>query len=63
MLGGCLGRHPRLALELPGLYACDEVLSIIKNALDFYKKNATGGERFSHIFEKRDVEEITKQQF
>ena len=52
MLGGRLGRHPRLALEVPGLHTYSEVLSIVKNAVDFYKKNARGGKRFSQIFSK-----------
>ena len=54
-LGGHLGRHPRLAIELPGLLSEDEVLSVLKRAIEFYKNNSTNGKRFSHIVEKKDI--------
>lgn len=50
-LGGRLGRHPRLARELPGLFSEDKVLSIVKGCIDFYKKNSRG-ERFSHLLDE-----------
>ena len=49
-LGGRLGRHPRLARELSGLYTEDQVLSIVKECIDFYKKNSKG-QRFSHLLD------------
>lgn len=57
-LGGRLGRHPRLAMEIPGLLSEDEVLSVLKRSIEFYKTNSTNGKRFSHIFEKKDIKEI-----
>lgn len=54
MLGGRLGRHPRLALEVPGLKTHDEVLQIVKNCLRFYKKTSKNGRRFSHILSSLD---------
>lgn len=55
LLGGKLGRHPRLAEELPGLYSEDQVVEILRECLDFYKKHSKHGERFAAIFwEKRD---------
>lgn len=50
-LGGKLGRHPRLAEELPGIYNESEVLGILETCLDFYKKKSTHGERFADIFQ------------
>ncbi|MCP3872172.1 MAG: 4Fe-4S dicluster domain-containing protein, partial [Desulfobacteraceae bacterium] len=49
LLGGKLGRHPRLAMEVPGLKTHDQVLEIIKNCLKFYKEKSKNGKRFSHI--------------
>lgn len=49
MLGGRLGRHPRLAMEVLGLKSHDEVLKIVQSCIDFYKINSKNGERFSHV--------------
>lgn len=49
MLGGRLGRHPRLAMTVPGLHTHDGVLEIVRNCLTFYKENSKKGSRFSHI--------------
>ncbi len=54
-LGGRLGRHPRLAMEMPGLYTHDQVLDIVKKSIKFYKKNSKNGQRFSHILPSVDV--------
>ncbi len=54
MLGGRLGRHPRLAMEVAGLHTHDEVLHIVQNCLKFYKKNSKNGQRFSHILSSVD---------
>ncbi|MCF8112886.1 MAG: 4Fe-4S binding protein [Desulfotignum sp.] len=50
MLGGRLGRHPRLALEIPGLYSHDQVLALVRTCLDFYKTHSKNGQRFSQLF-------------
>ncbi|MCK5543545.1 MAG: hypothetical protein KAI40_12720 [Desulfobacterales bacterium] len=49
LLGGRLGRHPRLAMEIPGLKTHDQVLEIIQNCLKFYKEKSKNGKRFSHV--------------
>jgi len=54
MLGGRLGRHPRLAMEMPGIHTHDEVLQIVKNCLKFYKENSKNGQRFSHLLSSVD---------
>jgi len=48
-LGGKLGRHPRLARELTGIYTEKEVLEIVGACIDFYKKNSKKGARFADI--------------
>jgi dissimilatory sulfite reductase (desulfoviridin) alpha/beta subunit len=50
MLGGKLGRHPRLAEELPGLYSEDDVVKILEVCLDLYKKKSKRGKRFAQIY-------------
>jgi len=54
MLGGRLGRHPRLAMEIGGLHSHDQVLEIVKNCLAFYKNTSRNGERFSHLMSSVD---------
>jgi dissimilatory sulfite reductase (desulfoviridin) alpha/beta subunit len=53
-LGGKLGRHPRLAKELDGIYSEQEVLEIVKQCVKFYKKNSQQGKRFADIFQNAD---------
>lgn len=57
-LGGKLGRHPRLAQELPGIYNEQQVLEIVKDCLRFYKRNSKHGERFGQIFTSSDFEAL-----
>lgn len=54
LLGGRLGRHPRLAMEVPGIRTHEQVLRIVKNSLAFYKKHSKQGQRFSHILSSVD---------
>lgn len=55
-LGGKLGRHPVLARELPGIFSEDEVIKILKEAIDFYKGHSKSGERFSELFWEYDFQ-------
>ncbi len=50
-LGGKLGRHPRLASEIPGLFSEDEVVEVVKKCIAFYKSRSKNGRRFSEIYE------------
>jgi dissimilatory sulfite reductase (desulfoviridin) alpha/beta subunit len=49
LLGGKLGRHPRLARELPGLYDEEGVLAVVRDCLALYKQTSRGGQRFAEI--------------
>jgi dissimilatory sulfite reductase (desulfoviridin) alpha/beta subunit len=51
-VGGKLGRHPRLAQELPGIHDPEETLKIIEKCLDFYQSHCLKGERFGEILER-----------
>lgn len=57
MLGGKLGRHPRLGTELPGIFGAKEVAGIVGNCIDFYMKNSEG-KRFGEIIEEKDIDSI-----
>ena len=54
-LGGKLGRHPQLGLELPGIYTETAVLGIVADCLDLYKKRSRRGERFGELVGSDDV--------
>lgn len=51
LLGGRLGRHPRLGMEVPGILSPDEVLDFVRRCLTFYKTHSKDGKRFSHVLE------------
>jgi dissimilatory sulfite reductase (desulfoviridin) alpha/beta subunit len=52
MVGGKLGRHPRLAMELAGIYKPDNLMMVVDNCLDYYQKECMKGERFGEILER-----------
>lgn len=54
LLGGKLGRHPRLAQELPGIFTEDMVLEIVQNCVRFYKENSRDGKRFGELLKGID---------
>ena len=53
-LGGKLGRHPKLAVEIEGIYSENEMLQLIKDCIDYYKKHSKHGERFAEILNLSD---------
>jgi anaerobic sulfite reductase subunit C len=61
LLGGKLGRHPRLARELPGIYTEKEVLAIAEYCISFYKQNSVNGERFAEIFKSSDFDALASK--
>jgi dissimilatory sulfite reductase (desulfoviridin) alpha/beta subunit len=52
VVGGKLGRHPRLAEELAGIHDREGALKIIKLCLDSFQKHCVKGERFGEIIER-----------
>ena len=52
LLGGKLGRHPRLAEEQPGIHRAEGILEILDNCLNLYHQNCLKGERFGEILER-----------
>jgi dissimilatory sulfite reductase (desulfoviridin) alpha/beta subunit len=57
-LGGRLGRHPRLAMELPGIYNDDQVIEIVEKCILFYREKSLHGERFSKLLTRAEFERI-----
>lgn len=57
-LGGKLGRHPRLATELDGIFSEDEVFEIVNRCVEFYKKNCKHGERFAEVFKLSEFQDL-----
>ncbi len=65
-VAGKLGRHPQLARELPGIFDQEEVVNIVKDCIDLYKKNSLHGKRFAEIFtdvEHRNLLERVSQRY
>ena len=61
LLGGKLGRHPRLATRLPGIFDEREVLRIVTACIDFYKQNSRNGMRFAELMDRGGFEALEKR--
>ena len=61
LVGGKLGRHPRLAGELPGINSLEESLRMIECCLDYYQKHCAHGERLGEILERTGGKELISQ--
>lgn len=60
-LGGKLGRHPRLARELPGIFSENEVMAILDACLALYKERSTHGQRFAELFTEGDFQAFSNR--
>jgi dissimilatory sulfite reductase (desulfoviridin) alpha/beta subunit len=58
LVGGKLGRHPRLATELSGIYEMEDALKVVDRCLDHYYRHCLKGERFGEILEQTGINEI-----
>lgn len=52
LVGGKLGRHPRLATELPGIYRPKDTLNLLDRCIDHYQENCFAGERFGEVLNR-----------
>ena len=52
LVGGKLGRHPRLASEFTGIHELKATLTVVDSCLDHYRRHCLQGERFGEILEK-----------
>lgn len=60
-LGGKLGRHPRLARELPGIFREDQIVEIVAECLRLYKKRSKNGRRFAELFTDEDYQDFARR--
>lgn len=60
-LGGRLGRRPRLALELPGIYDEAGAAAVVAACLELYKRRSRGGERFAHLVSAEDLAALAER--
>jgi dissimilatory sulfite reductase (desulfoviridin) alpha/beta subunit len=58
LVGGKLGRHPRLGEELPRIYDSDETLRMLDRCLDLYQQCCRSGERFGEILGREGKERL-----
>ncbi len=61
LLGGKLGRHPRLGVEMPGIKSEDEVIQIAEYCIRLYKTKSTKGKRFSAVLTDSDIRNISEK--
>ena len=61
LIGGKLGRHPRLARELPGTHDAATVIRMIGDFLAFYKSRSTHGQRFAQLLTDADIMAFSKK--
>lgn len=61
MVGGKLGRHARLASELPGIFPKQEALTIVKNCVKLFKENYSRANRFADLFTLYNENDIFKK--
>lgn len=59
LVGGKLGRHPQLARDLAEALTAEEAGTLVANVVDFYKANATGGERLGGLINRVGWENFT----
>ncbi|MFH1981546.1 MAG: 4Fe-4S dicluster domain-containing protein [Pseudomonadota bacterium] len=58
-VGGKLGRHPRLARELPGIYTAEQTVAVVKACIALYKARSTGGQRFGELLTPEDLTQLS----
>jgi anaerobic sulfite reductase subunit C len=58
LLGGKLGRHPRLGEELPGIHAPDEIPGLVERFVETYQAHCRNGERLAVILERVGTEKF-----
>ncbi len=61
MVGGKLGRHARLASELPGIFSKQEALKIVENSVEYFKEHYSRAKRFADLFSIYSENEIFKR--
>lgn len=58
LVGGKLGRHPRLGKEVPGIYSEEEVLKMVDQCIGYYQHHCVEGERFGEVLERGGLDDF-----
>jgi anaerobic sulfite reductase subunit C len=58
LVGGKLGRHPRLGTELPGIYTREGVFQLVDRCMYHYQRHCLKGERLGEILERTGVGDL-----
>ena len=61
LVGGKLGRHPRLGTELPGIHEFNEIPAMVEQCLNHYQNHCLRGERLGVILERVGFEDFFKK--
>lgn len=61
LVGGRLGRHPKLGQELPGIYLDDEVMDLIGRCLKLWMDNYVSGKRFGRVIDRVGHDKILQE--
>lgn len=61
LLGGKLGRHPRLGEELPGVHVPEEIPGIVERFVEIYQSLCREGERLGVILERVGKEKFLEE--
>lgn len=58
LIGGKLGRHPRLGKDLGQIFSRDEALTTVEKAVDYYMACTLEGERFGEVIDRAGSEAV-----
>ncbi len=58
LVGGRLGRHPRLGVELPHIYTREEAVKVVDACMDFHLEHNEKGERFGEVIDRRGLDRL-----
>jgi dissimilatory sulfite reductase (desulfoviridin) alpha/beta subunit len=61
LLGGKLGRHPRLARELGGIFDADQVVALLGDVLALYTSRNRHGQRLGELLADADYETLARR--
>ena len=58
LIGGKLGRHPRLGRELEGIFLKDKALAVVEKCVDHYMAYTVEGERFGDVIDRVGIDAL-----
>jgi dissimilatory sulfite reductase (desulfoviridin) alpha/beta subunit len=58
LIGGKLGRHPRLGMELEGIFLKDKAIAVVEKCVDHYMTYTVEGERFGDVIDRIGIDAL-----